>query len=579
MATDLFEESFLFSYKKVLRHSKRVRDVSKSKSKEDKLDKWGTFKGGRKGRWEKNKQSKLNGVKNFPSGKRLILLELKEAEPLPACALFPSVLPKFLLAESDSDLLANLELESGEARPSNMLPDAAEEKLSTEDESAARTADGKTLPNDIKVPLADLFRAKIEAERGTSLSDLNLEMANRLCQDAVIQIIFRALFQTPSLRTDFNGEMKEYHGEADDEPDEINEPVTKAFLTLAIFSKRPTGVSRLLSFPHEEEAVLLEYLDEKMIYEMVEQLRYEDDRLPSVRLPVLKAIFRCVPARRLTMLNAVFAVASERLHWCRVTEERYRELSLDIEETSREGAGASPSRDQGISLVELVEFVITTLSTQFRTNKSAVGLVSSFDSSSLRNAPSWNLSARDGCSSNGDAFIFDANRALATLVRALLTLSKCHATSAGVSGEGELCALNQCFLKFAQGFPEACCDLTWKMVCSWPRNNTTREAAFIGFLETVMSVLSPCSLPLQQSIFSFSRLFSQIIKCITSLHHKVALAALKFCSNQHIISQYLIPNGEVLKEISSSLHRNNVHWNKMTREQSDKLFDFFLDFM
>ncbi|CAM9868020.1 unnamed protein product, partial [Heterosigma akashiwo] len=55
--------------------------------------------------------------------------------------------------------------------------------------------------------------------------------------------------------------------------------------------------------------------------------------------------------------------------------------------------------------------------------------------------------------------------------------------------------------------------------------------------------------------------------------------ALDFCSNEYIITHYLLPFPAVLKWFTEPLSANGAHWNPTVRERSDELFDFFLDYM
>mmetsp|Transcript_30289 Transcript_30289/g.39950 ORF Transcript_30289/g.39950 Transcript_30289/m.39950 type:complete len:587 (+) Transcript_30289:298-2058(+) len=585
---DNFDEIFSVSRKKVDRKSKRIRDATKSKSKQERLDKWGG-----RNKWDKTGSSKQSGIKRSGSGKNLANLVLKELPPSPESA--ATALPKFLLPETDVDSLT-----------SPLTPFV----VSPEDPSLAwvsppRTADGKILSTDCKVSLASLFRASLETNKG------NLEMVEKLGKDEVVQTIFHALFKPKHLREDCNGEMKEclVIDEEDDNFEDVNEIGVKAFLNLTLFDDGLEGGTVPLAPMDQmgEEMVLDQYVDGKLVNQMVQELRHEDDRVPSMRLCAVKALYRAMVNRRGSVVVGLASAAQDRLQCCRQVEANARELGLDVEAmlgartTTPVIYGASapilsaPSRDHAMFLIELLDFVIATLQNETDSNEDCfessflqVGRsLSPLGSSDSEDFDSDSMASSSLISSSAE---ISKSQQLAYCVRALVAIAKCHASAvAGGSSEGELMALEGVVKRLTEGWAsegpsaemmrQGGLLLVQLLLRSWPHGgNTVREVAFLSLLGTFLGSV-PSLLMDSSSCSLVARIFSRMQGCISSLHFKVAQAALDICSNQYVISQYLLPCPGFLKAVSNALHSNKSHWNLSVRQRSEALFDSFLDFM
>jgi hypothetical protein len=96
----------------------------------------------------------------------------------------------------------------------------------------------------------------------------------------------------------------------------------------------------------------------------VTALRYEDPRVPSPRLAVLRAVYEHCPHLRLPLVRAATAAAHDRLCYCRHVGELAVALEQDAGAALQSAGGggeAHYSRDQGQTLLELLQYVLDTL--------------------------------------------------------------------------------------------------------------------------------------------------------------------------------------------------------------------------
>ncbi|CAN0281461.1 unnamed protein product, partial [Discosporangium mesarthrocarpum] len=205
----------------------------------------------------------------------------------------------------------------------------------------------------------------------------------RVSRDSIIHAIFQALFGKRRVRSGprerYGGDWDEVEEDVDGEGDEVDESWIKNGLNLSLFS------SQAVDFACRSTAgadLLNEYVDSNAVFRMVSDLRFEDSRVPSPRLMVLKAIYENCPHLRVPTLRALAHASYNHLQRLRELEDWAPRAGIDTaravlaasghpgvpEGALSTGSGAggggniqAAGRDQAQTLLELLIYSLDTL--------------------------------------------------------------------------------------------------------------------------------------------------------------------------------------------------------------------------
>lgn len=140
--------------------------------------------------------------------------------------------------------------------------------------------------------------------------------------------------------------------------------------------------------------------------------------------------------------------------------------------------------------------------------------------------------------------------------------------------------LAYCVVQFLEKDPGLTEEVVLGLLRFWPKTNSPKEVMFLNEMEEILDVIEP-----QEFIKIQVQLFTQISRCVSSLHFQVAERALYYWNNDYIINLIGDNAGVILPIMFASLYRNSkTHWNrtihglvynalKLFMEISPKLFD------
>ncbi|CAN0311455.1 unnamed protein product [Ectocarpus sp. 12 AP-2014] len=205
----------------------------------------------------------------------------------------------------------------------------------------------------------------------------------RLSRDSIVHAIFQSLFGKRKVRS---GPRERYGGDWDDvvdddddemeaDEDEVDESWIKTGINLTLFN------SQAVDFACRSTAgadLLHQYVDSNAVFRLVTDLRFEDPRVPSPRLMIIKAVYENCAHLRLPTLRALAHASHDHLMRTRELEDWAARVGVDIAEAAaaavadgisgKSGAGGGAGgvrarvtgRDQSQTLGELLLFVLET---------------------------------------------------------------------------------------------------------------------------------------------------------------------------------------------------------------------------
>eukprot|EP00903_Cladosiphon_okamuranus_P019468 g17902.t1 len=205
----------------------------------------------------------------------------------------------------------------------------------------------------------------------------------RLSRDSIVHAIFQSLFGKRKVRS---GPRERYGGDWDDvdeddeedenQEEEVDESWIKNGINLTLFN------SKAVDFACRSTAgadLLHQYVDGNAVFRLVTDLRFEDPRVPSPRLMIIKAVYENCAHLRLPTLRALAHASHDHLMRTRELEDWAARTGVDIGEAAAaavadgiskssggEGGGGLggrvrvTGRDQSQTLGELLLFVLET---------------------------------------------------------------------------------------------------------------------------------------------------------------------------------------------------------------------------
>ncbi|CBN78588.1 conserved unknown protein [Ectocarpus siliculosus] len=205
----------------------------------------------------------------------------------------------------------------------------------------------------------------------------------RLSRDSIVHAIFQSLFGKRKVRSGprerYGGDWDDVDDDDDDEmeadEDEVDESWIKTGINLTLFN------SQAVDFACRSTAgadLLHQYVDSNAVFRLVTDLRFEDPRVPSPRLMIIKAVYENCAHLRLLTLRALAHASHDHLMRTRELEDWAARVGVDIAEAAaaavadgisgRSGAGGGAGggrarvtgRDQSQTLGELLLFVLQT---------------------------------------------------------------------------------------------------------------------------------------------------------------------------------------------------------------------------
>ncbi|CAM9127552.1 unnamed protein product [Ectocarpus sp. 12 AP-2014] len=205
----------------------------------------------------------------------------------------------------------------------------------------------------------------------------------RLSRDSIVHAIFQSLFGKRKVRSGprerYGGDWDDVDDDDDDEmeadEDEVDESWIKTGINLTLFN------SQAVDFACRSTAgadLLHQYVDSNAVFRLVTDLRFEDPRVPSPRLMIIKAVYENCAHLRLPTLRALAHASHDHLMRTRELEDWAARVGVDIAEAAavavadgisgRSGAGGGAGgararvtgRDQSQTLGELLLFVLET---------------------------------------------------------------------------------------------------------------------------------------------------------------------------------------------------------------------------
>ncbi|CAI5719411.1 unnamed protein product [Hyaloperonospora brassicae] len=374
-------------------------------------------------------------------------------------------------------------------------------------------------------------------------------------RDDVIDTIFEALFSRRERgRRSRPRQALCAFGDEGTDTDEPNEELVKQGLATALFkSQLHLHVPSSLPTAASPAAAADSLLTPTFLHALVNALRFEDFRVASVRLDILRAIHKSCPTKRPHLVRALADATALRVE--HVAAVAARAEVLGVEKTS--ARLTTDKHDHGHGFTELLRYSIEHVEESLQATSSS--------SSSL---------AQDS-----DAAAQEQETLRAELVRncmlSLVSLWRAHWVDPAGSDDEELIS---CAGQFVAYMPSVTGLLLKRLLSAWPTRFPKEE---VGATRMVARVIMSGP-PLQQVDPTHSlqrRVFTRLARALQSPKVDVAMEALAFVSCNFVLVHFLGRDEAIYKTITGALHANvEGHWHDGVRKASETHFDSALDF-
>nr|CCA17034.1 conserved hypothetical protein [Albugo laibachii Nc14] len=292
------------------------------------------------------------------------------------------------------------------------------------------------------------------------------------------------------------------------------------------------------------------FISERLVQTLVTALRFEDYRLASPRLDILRAIHKhCNVNLRRHIAIALAESSALRLQYVQATNANKFVFELESCAMSEPRSKEYPS-DHGHGMLELLRYMIE-------------HGIETHSTEQLDKSPEQRLTV-----------------VARNCIRTFLNLWKTHWMDPTGTDEAELLT---CASQFVAHVPAATNLLLSQLLHRWPTQFPSMQVVAIQMLARLM-MTSAQSLSSMNVVDSTHRdlvfqLFARVAECMKSMHVETALEALAFSKSQFVLYRFVSTRRDVYKLLSESLHHNaKRHWNSKIRLESEQQFDQILDF-
>ncbi|TDH69808.1 hypothetical protein CCR75_006463 [Bremia lactucae] len=369
-------------------------------------------------------------------------------------------------------------------------------------------------------------------------------------RDDVINTIFKALFTGSKGKCNRPRQVLSAFGDdTGTDTDEPNEDFVKRGLASALFKDQlnlhmPSSLSKAVI-----PAVAADnFITPKFMHALMNALRFEDFRVASARLEILRAIRKTFSTKRLHLSRALADAIALRLEYVQSIETRAQTLGVEI---SSNKVIADHLHDHGHGFVEFLRYSIEHIEENLVDTPPLEG------SDAARELEEQRQELVRNC--------------LASLV----SLWRAHWIDPAGSDEDELIS---CAGQFVAYMPSATGPLLKRLLNFWPTRFPKQEVCATRMVARVIM----SGLPLHQVDSSLAlqrRVFKQLARILKSPHVDAAKEALAFTGCQFVLVHFLKQDKVIYEVITAALHVNiESHWHSGVRNTSATHFDRALDF-
>uniref|UniRef100_A0AAV1UVU3 Uncharacterized protein n=1 Tax=Peronospora matthiolae TaxID=2874970 RepID=A0AAV1UVU3_9STRA len=370
-------------------------------------------------------------------------------------------------------------------------------------------------------------------------------------RDDVIDTIFAALFR----RRDDGRRRRPRHalsafGDEGTDTDEPNEELVKQGLATALFkSQLQLHAPSSLSTAASPAAAADSLLTPTFLHALVNALRFEDFRVASVRLDILRAIHKSCPTKRVHLVRALADATALRVAY--VTAVAARAEALGVEKTSRQVT--ADKHDHGHGFTELLRYSIEHVE------------------EGVQEPEPLSLLLPDAARKQEE----ERTELVRNCMVSLVSLWRAHWIDPAGSDDEELVS---CAGQFVAYMPSVTGPLLKRLLSAWPTRYPKEE---VGATRMVARVIMSGP-PLEQVDPTHSlqrRVFTRLARALQSPKVDVAMEVLAFVSCNFVLVHFLGRDEALYKTITRALHVNiESHWHDGVRKTSETHFDRALDF-
>uniref|UniRef100_M4BW79 Uncharacterized protein n=1 Tax=Hyaloperonospora arabidopsidis (strain Emoy2) TaxID=559515 RepID=M4BW79_HYAAE len=372
-------------------------------------------------------------------------------------------------------------------------------------------------------------------------------------RDDVIDTIFTALFcRRDEGRRRRPRQALSAFGDEGTDTDEPNEELVKQGLATALFkSQLQLHAPSSLSTAASPAAAADSLLTPTFLHALVNALRFEDFRVASVRLDILRAIHKSCPTKRVHLVRALADATALRIEY--VTAVAARAEALGVEKTSRQVT--ADKHDHGHGFTELLRYSIEHVEESLQEPE----------------PPSLLLDESDAARKQEE----ERTELVRNCMVSLVSLWRAHWVDPAGSDDEELVS---CAGQFVAYMPSVTGPLLKRLLSGWPTRYPKEE---VGATRMVARVIMSGP-PLEQVDPTHSlqrRVFTRLARALQSPKVDVAMEVLAFVSCNFVLVHFLRRDEALYKTITQALHANiESHWHDGVRKTSETHFDRALDF-
>ncbi|CCI46823.1 unnamed protein product [Albugo candida] len=296
--------------------------------------------------------------------------------------------------------------------------------------------------------------------------------------------------------------------------------------------------------------VIEHFISERLIQTLVSALRFEDYRLASPRLDILRAIHKhCNVNLRRHIAIALAESSALRLQYVQAIDGNKFDFELESC-TSSESMSKEYPFDHGHGMLELLRYMIE---------------------HGIENH------STEQFSKNREQHLTVVAR---NCIRTFLNLWKTHWMDPTATDEAELLT---CASQLVAHVPAATTYFLSQLLHRWPTQFPSMQVVAIQMIARLMmtsiqllSSTNGIKIARRDLIF---QLFARVAECMKSMHVETALEALAFSKSQFVLYRFVSTRRDIYALLSESLHHNTKrHWNLKIRQESEQQFDQILDF-